>query len=434
MIHEVIAEANPWWSDPKLVDKDPVIQHVLSCEHTLLYDPLPSGNFVVVGPRQVGKTTFFKLAIRELLRRGVPPSAILFFSCELLSDFRELVSIIRNYSQARYLFFDEITFVNGWERAIKYSIDQGLTTGRSLYLSGSTTAFLRRETFPGRPIRFTEMLPLDFRRFTLLFGSPELRNTLFSAQHYTDLLSIWSELEKLFRQYLRCGGFPPAMYEHMEGGGIRPQTYHDLFRWIMGDVMKLGYSEEFARAILLGILLRYCQRTSLRALCEQLPIGSHRTLARYLEMLSEIFVVRQLYQQHRGLPAFRKERKLLLLDPFLVHVVERCIAEAPLVNEASLVEGVVTEHVLRAYTRAFFVRTARGEIDLYIPDTKTAIEIKWQERVTHRDFPLPQVFRNRILLTKSDFDLSRPTPLIPVFFFLAMLRIPTTVPYREPLR
>jgi hypothetical protein len=48
----------------------------------------PSLNFVV-GPRQVGKTTALKISIHDLLRRRNPKGTF-YYSCDELSDYREL--------------------------------------------------------------------------------------------------------------------------------------------------------------------------------------------------------------------------------------------------------------------------------------------------------------------------------------------------------
>jgi len=375
------------------------------------------------------------LMIRALLRRGVEPRRILFVTGEVITDFRELLSILGRGEEVVVL--DEVTFVPEWERALKVAIDQGWLDRRTVYASGSTTAFLRRETFPGRPIRFLEMLPLDFRRFCLLFGSLRLRRRVATAKSYDDLYPLLDELNRLFAHYLRCGGFPRAMYEEMEEGGIRDETYEAVVNWILGDVLKLGRSRETAIAILRALLRTYGTRFSLNALRKELAIGSHRTVREYLELLSDLFVIRQYFQYRRSTPLLRRERKVYFTDPFLLHVIEHLLFGASIVDESLVVEGVVAEHLRRAHPPpaavGFYVGPHR-ETDFQILPVRLGVEVKWRRHVHPTDFPNPRRFHTRLLLSRTTYDPNSPTPIIPTPLYLATLCIPSQIPYRLPPR
>ena len=124
------------------------------------------------------------------------PKSVFYYSCDELSDYRELGEIMDNYLAAReewgikssVMFLDEITFLEGWERVIKWVLDQGLLKGKFVYITGSSTAFLKSETFPGRDIRFIPLMPLNFLQYCRLFGSPSLKRRLKNFQDITDLL------------------------------------------------------------------------------------------------------------------------------------------------------------------------------------------------------------------------------------------------------
>lgn len=81
----------------------------------------------MIGPRQVGKTTYTKLSVAKLIESGVNPRNILYFSCDLLKDYREIVPVVRPFLRSvkgeAYVFLDEVTFVEGWERAVKFLLD-----------------------------------------------------------------------------------------------------------------------------------------------------------------------------------------------------------------------------------------------------------------------------------------------------------------------
>ncbi len=73
-----ITEQNPWWEDEGRINEDEKVKHALSKEQRIEY-PFTDENTLIVGPRQVGKTTFLKLLIKNLIDNGVNPKRILFY-------------------------------------------------------------------------------------------------------------------------------------------------------------------------------------------------------------------------------------------------------------------------------------------------------------------------------------------------------------------
>jgi predicted AAA+ superfamily ATPase len=73
--------------------------------------------------------------------------------------------------------------VPGWERAVKQILEiEALHRDMSFYFTGSTTLELQKERFPGRPIKTREFLPMAFRQFCSLFGSPRLCTALMCSK------------------------------------------------------------------------------------------------------------------------------------------------------------------------------------------------------------------------------------------------------------
>jgi len=79
MTIEILGRQNPWWTEISLINDDPYLAeydhaplkwepshfHTLKLDQDLIY--------ILLGPRQVGKTTLFKLLIRSLLVREAFP-------------------------------------------------------------------------------------------------------------------------------------------------------------------------------------------------------------------------------------------------------------------------------------------------------------------------------------------------------------------------
>jgi len=401
---------NPWWAERANIYSDEKIKEALARKHKLFYD-FEEGNFLIVGPRQVGKTTYLKLLIEGLLKKDDPRS-VLYFACDLLKDKDEIVRVIESFDsispKPSYVFLDEVTFVDEWERAIKFLLDSPLSRGKHIYVTGSSSIGLKKERFPGRRINVKEFLPLSFGGFCGLFGSDELRRAMHElrvrelrakeiSELGKELLPFSTEIKRLFHSYLECGGYPRACFELVEEGQIREETYRACFDAVVFDMTKLGRSEKTCSSILLGVIRRYGSRFSLNSLAKEMEIGSHLTVRDYLELMEGLYVVRSYHQldPSRGVVLFRKERKVYYTDPFLCRVFSRYLhSEVP---ASSIVEGVVGEHLRRRYGEVYIL-TGKREVDFVVGGA--GIEVKWQERVDAKDFPRVGL-RDKILLCKE---------------------------------
>ncbi|WP_297069755.1 ATP-binding protein [Thermococcus sp.] len=418
---------NPWWADPDAIYEDERVRKALSRKPRIGYRFEPV-NKVLIGPRQVGKTTYMKFSIANLIESGVGPRNILYFSCDLLRDYREIVSLVRSFLRSvngeAYVFLDEVTFVEGWERSVKFLLDSPLASRMVLQVTGSTSAGLKRESFPGRGIRVEEFLPPDFRTVSLIF-EPELKNIQLphglpktSREFYENALELYPYLEVLSGAldfYLSSGGYPRSIYELLEGR-ITPETYEMVYNATILDVAKLGRSERIALSLILGLLRRYGDRLTLNSLAKELEIGSHVTVRDYLELFEGLFFGRNYFQVklHDLAPLFRKERKFYFLDPLLVQAFRRLFGRGP--ESDRIIEGVVGEHLKRIYPTYFF--SGSREVDFITPGF--GVEVKWRKGVRPSDFPRVGI-RNKILLSKDKLEFFEGNNLavlpVPLFLF-----------------
>jgi hypothetical protein len=101
---EILGRQNPWWIETSAIDEDP---HLDEYDHASLKWEPPhlltmtldqDVIYILLGPRQVGKTTLFKLLVRSLLfERHIHPRTILYMNCEALGSQVNLVWIYRIY-------------------------------------------------------------------------------------------------------------------------------------------------------------------------------------------------------------------------------------------------------------------------------------------------------------------------------------------------
>ena len=438
LIIESLREQNPWWIYPEMIENDEKVQEALSKNKKLIYSFSDASNTLIFGPRQVGKTTYFKLLIYDLIiNKKENPKKIAYFSCDILKDYQDILEMIRTIKlitpENRYIFLDEISFVEEWQRAVKYMLDSGIIRNKVVYITGSSSINLRKESFPGRDIKIREFMPLSFRDFCLLFGSQNLKTHLENmrfefkdlaeiSEKVRKLLPFQDELDYLFLNFLECGGFPKAFYEHMENDGIKNSTYETYWKWIIYDIAKIGKSEKIVNGVLRGILKNYGCKFSLNSIAKETEIGSHTTVREYMEILEDLYIIRNFhhYDIFRGTIVHRKMRKAYFVDPFLYHVVQRMIFGIHRPEYPAIVEGIVAETLTRRFGKnrtGFYY--GKKEIDVCFGDF--GIEVKWQEKVDARDFPKIDM-RNKIILSKRTFDFYGDGVLIiPVSMFLALI-------------
>ncbi|RLG70127.1 MAG: ATP-binding protein [Candidatus Iainarchaeum archaeon] len=422
-----LTEQNPWWLNKEKILQDDKVREALSKEKEIKYS-FEEKNTLLIGPRQVGKTTFVKLFIKHLLERGVEPKRVLYFSCELLRDFKEIIDIVRLsdslISGKKYLFFDEITFVPDWQRAVKYFLDSLLGKNKMIYITGSSSIALKKETFPGREIKIKTMYPLSFKEFCLVFGSNGLKREIKAKEtsvekRINQFVFCYEEIRELFAKYIQCGGFPRSAYEFMEKNEISEETRDIMWKWFVADIAKIERSERIASSVLIGILKNYCSRFSLSSIAKEMEIGSHVTVRDYLEIFENLFIVRNVFpvDLKREAEKFRKMRKVYFIDPFIYHVFkEKLLGLSTKAEEVpKVVEGIVAEHLFRKYGKVFYL-TGKKEIDFYTANT--AIEVKWQNRVKKKNLAKIDV-KNKVLLSKDEFELGD-INIIPVSIFLLL--------------
>ena len=87
---------NPWWAKRESVYEDQSIIKAMTSKPPFIVGQ-PEGSALIIGPKQVGKTTFLKTSIMKVLEVVSDPRSIFFFSCEPLNGKEELVRLLNEY-------------------------------------------------------------------------------------------------------------------------------------------------------------------------------------------------------------------------------------------------------------------------------------------------------------------------------------------------
>ena len=315
----------------------------------------------IIGPRQAGKTT---------LARTIADSrpGALYLDLESREDREKLTdpALFLRQFELNLVVLDEIHRAPEIFSALRGLIDQGRRTGhgkgRFLILGSASMDLLRQssESLAGR-ISYRELGP--FSTIELPAGE-------------STLLRLW----------LR-GGFPGSYLAEDDSVSLRwrndfIRTYLERDVPMFGPKISAGTLERF------WTMLAHNQGALLNAsrLASGLQVSSP-TVQRYIDLLSDLLLVRQLMPFHRNLgKRLVKSRKVYVRDSGLVHALLGIrtfneLAGHPIAGPSW--EGMVIENLLEVApdrTMASFYRTAAGaEIDLLleIPSQGLwAIEIK----------------------------------------------------------
>ncbi len=394
MEKEKVALFNPWWQGKGV---DPAL--ALSFKRSVYSEvqQILEKRFVIAltGLRRMGKTTVMYQTIDHLLKKGVKPENILFFSFDeypadiddLLSTYTGLTRIQLREERA-FVFLDEVQKCEGWENQVKKYYD--LYPKIKFFLSGSESLFIRKktkETLAGRLFEYG-LRPLSFKEYLSLKNVPEKE------------LHFAASLVPHFMEFAESGGFPETVA--MENG-------EELRRYVRSIVVdKIVYKDipkifriddpDFLVTLLElissnpGIYLDY------QSLGRQFG-KDRRVVKAYVHYLEESFLVRLLGNYRKGKAAsLRKLKRAYPSDTAFIRLFK------PQTDDAFF-GRVVETLVLNAADAQQFWRNAH-EIDAVVENRP--LEVKYQEHISSSDLKGLREFmrkfgrKSALLVTKKD--------------------------------
>ncbi|MCX8508317.1 MAG: ATP-binding protein [Rhodobacteraceae bacterium] len=346
---------------------------------------------VLLGPRQVGKTT---LALDLAATR---PSVYL--DMERLADRQVLEEpdLYLDEQHGKLVIIDEVQLLPGLFGTLRGQIDarrrQGLRTGQFLLLGSASNVLLHQsaESLAGR-VRYIELPPLQLAEVGV---------------------------EELTRLWLR-GGFPDSLLARTDRASLAWRE--DFIRtYLERDIPALGPRIPATTLRRFWTMLAHAQGGLLNAAGLAAGLGvSGQTVGRYLDLLVDLMLVRRLPPWHANSgKRLVKSPKVYVRDCGLVHALlgietAESLLGHPVVGGSW--EGFCIENLIAtapAGAEAFFYRSSGGaELDLVLQmpgGALWAIEVKRTAtaRVT-RGFHLAATdigAARRILVYAGDRDL-----------------------------
>lgn len=306
----------------------------------------------ILGPRQVGKTT---LAL-DLVQRQMPHAAALYLDLESPADLARLSDPEAFFAANadRLLVLDEVQRVPGLFMVLRGCIDRqrraGAPPGRFLLLGSASIDLLAQsaESLAGR-LACVELAP---------FAVTEL-----PADEAALPGALW----------LR-GGFPQSYLARSDAASLRWRQQF-ITTYLERDIPQLGPRIPALTLRRLWTMLAYEQAQMLNAARLAASLGvSGQTIARYLDLLCDLLLVRRLPPWARqSSKRLVKAPKVYVRDSGLVHALlgletADALLSHPVVGGSW--EGWIIENLLACAppgTEASYYRTAVGaEIDLVL--------------------------------------------------------------------
>jgi len=362
------------------------------------------GIYTLSGGRQIGKTTLLKQWMHKLLLEKFHANSIYFMSGEVINDHIHLIHEIENILNelpVKILIIDEITYINNWDKGMKFLADAGKISNIVVVLTGSDSLIIQeaRMRFPGRRGCADQC---DFHYFPLSF------NEVVSLKKGNNLL-------EQFNQYQIHGGYLTAINEYKTLGKISTSTYQTYSDWVRGDIQKKNKQENYLRSIIRGIIKRYGSQLTWNSLAKELPINHPSTIIDYVQLLKAcdvcIEIESLIEEKLSGAP--KKARKIFFTDPFIMQALAQW-ANVPILDghRGSIVESIVLSHFKRNFS-TFYIN-AEGEVDVaYIKGKEFyPIEVKWTEQIRVKDLKQIRKYKNGEIWGKNECLESIP----PIYF------------------
>lgn len=397
-LNELIYLQSPWLRDSSYLPREQLLPKRKIFPR--LFEEITSLPQItsLIGIRRTGKSTLLKQIIARLLKEE-DRKKILYFSFDqptVEENIKTLEDIITYYFQKIvnceisqltdkvYLFFDEIQLVPSWQNILKRYYD--LNKKIKFIISGSSSLFLfekAKESLAGRI--FTKYLaPLSFSEYKEIFKDVDFEEFLNFGQ-FPEFLEIKDKEKKI---------------EYLKEGVIGKVLDIDIAK-----AYKIRKTLDFER-LFWTILPNTGQIIKSSQLMTDLGLKK-ATFFKYLTILEKSLLVNKVLNLSGS---FRSEKRLLrkiypASSNFLI------LTPAP-VSAGFKAETYVASLLKEKYSEIFLYNQRGKEIDFLLPEVKTAIEVKYQEKIHLQDYQFLSDFTKEkgyqgILVVKNPITLPK---------------------------
>ena len=371
---------------------------------------------ILVGARQVGKTTLLKGIYEELSKT----CKCLFLDLDILSNYEKISTYesllntvkLNGYEENKkeffYLFLDEFQKYPNITKIMKNVYDN--LNNLKIYASGSSSLLIKneiQESLAGRK-NITNIYPLDFEEFIWFKQDIKL------AEGYLNMIKLrgdklynsLKEYNELLKEYMVFGGYPDVVLAKSKDEKIKSlDSIFDLYvRKDLVDYLKIDKILEMKKmiefiAVNNGQKIKYEEISKLNSL-------GFKEIKDNLEILSETFIIKIIK------PFYTNKNKEIVKIPkiyfvdngvrnyFIKNFNELNIRE----DSGFLFEGIVLSELIKnnAEEIKFWQNKNEAEVDFILErDGLIAIEVKYKKELKSADYSGLKKFKEEYQKTKE---------------------------------
>ncbi len=344
--------------------------------HQIIVDKCFNGKVIILlGARQVGKTTLLKEIIRG------QEVEVLFLNCDepqtvdalTARNLRELQLLI---GDKKMVVIDEAQKVDNIGLTLKLIVDN--MPGVQIVATGSSAFELRNrlnEPLTGRKFEY-QMFPIS-------------TNEIYQSSGYIDV-------KRLFESRLVYGSYPDVLNNI---GDAKNLLISLTDSYLYKDILAIDNlrKPELLNRLLQALAFQVGSEVSYNELAQTIGSDS-KTVERYIDLLEKCFIIFRLNGLSRNLRnELKKTKKIYFYDNGVRNAVIQQFAPLSLRNDAGqlwenffISERIKHNHYTGHYCNTYFWRTkTQQEID-FIEErdgTMTAFEMKWNPKKGRTTFP-----------------------------------------------
>jgi len=320
-----------------------------------------SGEIIVLsGIRRCGKSTLLKLEMQDLAQ-SIGKKSLLFINFEdpRFSDHLNTDTLDRIFDTYRetinpdgevYLFLDEVQQVARWEKWVRTAHDLNKA---KIYLTGSSSQLLSGEiatAISGRYLH-VEVFPLSFHEFLAFKRIP--------CQDIGEYLANRIIINRMFREYLRYGGFPRIVSFDEDLKKEELMSYYPTI--LLKDIVARYRLRNFdlIKKMVEYLLTNDTQQNSIHNVSTALNV-SYDTVNDYINYVKQVYLFFEVRNFDYSLKKqLASDIKYYAIDTGFVNVVSFSFSE----NLGRLYENVVFNELIRRGKTIFFLNANDHECD-----------------------------------------------------------------------
>ena len=326
----------------------------------------------ISGIRRSGKSSLLLLIAKALINSfNVQKNNILFVNFEDerfinfgVEDFEKLYQTyieLENPTGKKYLFFDEIQNIKGWERWINrlYEFEDV-----KIFLTGSNASLvssLISTSLTGRN-RQIKLHPFSFKEFLLLEGITVSSRDLLLSEKVSDV-------KREFEKYIKLGGFPEVLKN--KDVTLAEQYFKDIiYRDVVSNYNIRNIKE--LRELCLYLITNSGTVISYELLRKTIQATNATTIKNYLNILQDVFLFYPLSKYDYSVKKqIYNPNKYYVSDLGFYQALGFKFSE----NLGRVLENIVFEHLIRMNKEIFYWKTPKGkEVDFIVRDNAELTE------------------------------------------------------------